>query len=218
MATTGTEIISQVREIMKDAAGSPFTERYTDAFLLECINFGQLELVGLKHDASTATEPMELVAGTKQTLPTGAVAFLRLSRNLGTDGATPGRTITSITKADMDSSDPYWHQAVDMGEVIHYIFEDVDENNFYVYPATVGHVEIVYSRAPTKLAALTENIDLNDVYAPALVYYVCFKCFSVDFDDMTMLGKGKEFYTLFANAIGAKLQNELTISPNSAPQ
>ncbi len=218
MITTGTEIVSQVREIMKDATGSPFSARYSDAFLMDCINFGQLEIVGLKHDASTATEPMVLVAGTKQSLPTGAVAFLRLSRNLGADGLTPGRTITSITKADMDSADPYWHQAADIGEVIHYIFDDVDENNFYVYPPTTGQVEIVYSLAPLKLAALADLIGLNDIYAPALIYYVCFKCYSVDFDDPVMLGKGREFYTLFANAIGAKLQNELTISPNMAPQ
>lgn len=218
MTTSAQSIIDTARTLMKDETDNPFGVRFGVEFFLDAINDGQLEIVGLKYDAYTENVAHELVAGTRQPLPSDAVAFLRLNRNLGIAGDTPGRTITSTTKADLDSSDPYWHSAADIGEVIHYVFDDVNEDYFYVYPATTGFVELVYSKVPPRVNDVTDNIALLDIYAPALKYYLVYRAYSVDMDDPTMQGKAREFYSLFANSIGTKIQNELTVSPNGAPQ
>jgi len=218
MATLAQAIAGTARSLLKDKTGNPFGTRFDDSFFLDAVNDGQLEIVGLKYDAHTENVAHELVAGTRQPLPSDAVAFLRLNRNLGLDGSTPGRTITSTTKADLDSSDPYWHQARDIGEAIHYVFDDISEKYFYVYPATTGFVELVYSQVPARLTDLAQPITLLDIYAPSLIYYLVYRAYSVDMDDVVMQGKAQEFYSLFANSIGTKIQNELATSPNEAPQ
>lgn len=179
--------------------------RWTEAELLSDLNDGQREIVLLKPSAGAVTEVVQLVAGTRQTIPPGGVELLHVVRNMGLDGSTPGRAITPLSMETLDRYEPDWHAASAAIAAKHYLFDARDPKSFYVtppQPGAPGQVEIVYAKAPADVL-IGESIAVDDIYAPALLSYVMARAHSKETPGADQT-KAAAYYSMFREALGLK--------------
>ncbi len=217
MATiTGTNIVSRAAIVLQDTTGVrwPQTEE-----LLLWLNDGQREVVLRKPDAYAQNTVVQLVVGTKQSIPATGIQLLDVIRNMGTGGATPGRAITRIDREILDEQRPDWHSETASAETKHYMFDLRDPKHFYVYPpqhATAGQVEEVYSAAPTDLSVLGDTITLDDIYSGVLLDYILYRAYSKDADlSPSAPQRAVAHYNSFLASLGAKGQIEQVVDPNA---
>lgn len=201
-------LTANARRLLQDQ--SNVAERWSDADLLNGLNEGQSVLVELKHDAYTKAEAVDISGGaTSHTLPADSVAFIRLNRNLGTDGNTPGRAITMASIDAMDLADPLWHVAEPSTEVLHGMFSERQERKFYVWPpVTSGYVELVHTVYPETIALDTDPITLDDIFAPALTAYIVYYCLAQDMDAAPNRELAQVWFGQFAQLVAGKITSE----------
>jgi hypothetical protein len=151
--------------------------------LLQWLNMGRRQIAIAKPDIFVKNESLQLVAGTKQTIPAAANIFVKLPRNMGANGTTPGPAIRPIPLNVLDEQSPNWHNAPASATAQHYGYDERDPRHFYVYPpqpATAqGYAEIVYSVTPDPIG-LTDAIGMPDIYDGALFNYVMAMAYAKD--------------------------------------
>lgn len=198
-------IIDRAETILQDTSNT----RWAVAELLNWFNDGQREIVLRKPDAYTTQAALALTAGTRQSIPATGIQLIDIPRNLGADGATPGRAITTIPRDVLDGSIRNWHSSTAASTIQHFCFDERQPKSFFVYPpAVVGtNVEIVYAVAPAEI--LIGDIDgatmtLDDIYANALLDYILFRAYLKDSDAVGNSQRAMAHFNLFLNALGAK--------------
>lgn len=212
--------------------------RWTDAEKLRYLNAGQRQAVIFKPDVYTLSEVYKLAAGTKQSVPDGTSAFqtpagatikeciqfLRLVRNMGTNGLVAGPAITPVGMDFMDAYNPDWHSATGNAVVKNYIFNEEDPRHFYVTPpqpaANQGYVEAVFSANPAPVVAAAGPsydvaITISDVYKDVLVHYILFRCYAKDAAMSPYnAARATEFWNLFVLGLERKDLVRKEYSPN----
>jgi len=201
-------IVDRARHILQDTTSGG--TRWLDPELLKWLNDAQREIVLLKPNAYSAVESVSLVPGTKQALPAAGLLLLAIVRN------TNGSAVRRVDRNIMDSENNSWHQdqATDMIE--HYIFDEDAPDTFWVYPPNTGggSVEVIYSKAPSDLTALSSTITLNDIYANVILDYLLYRAYSKDTDYAGNQTRATNHYNAFNNSLGVKLKAEQSSSPN----
>lgn len=216
MATTQVNnIVSRAGTLIQDATNV----RWPQAELLDWLNDGQREVVLHKPEASVKNISVALTTGsTKQTIPADGVLLLDVTRNMGSGGSTPGNAIRLTTREVLDAQKPTWHtDANALGYVQHYVYDTRDPKTFYVYPkapATAWYTEVVYSATPTD-CSLGGTIQIDDIYANALLDYVLYRAYSKDAEYAANANLAIAHYQAFANAIGLKTQSDMSRNPNA---
>ena len=124
---------------------------WTQAELLAYGSEGQVELVKLKPDAATKTTTLQLVAGAKQTNPTGCIEIIDMRQNNN------GKAITPCDRAALDRFAPNWMTTPTASYVTHYM-DDPQPDTFYVYPAQNATPATVVM-TPEQFAAANTNGD-----------------------------------------------------------
>ena len=151
---------------------------------LQWINDGQREIAKLKPDSSITTAPKILVAGTKQVLASNEMALIKLTRNMGTDGTTPGKPIHFVDMDHFSLHNPGWQTDTANAVVRVYMLDDRFPRNYFVYPqqptSNQGYVERVTSDIPTDLTLISSPITLGDEYERALYDYDMFRALSIN--------------------------------------
>lgn len=193
------------------------------------IDDGVAAIVSVKPSAASTTLDLNLVRGTKQTLPDDerVVQLLGIIRNAGRDGA-GGRMVRSTTRAEVDANEPRWHDPSYVPfrkEVRQFMFDENLQRTFYVFPGNdgTGVVEAAVSQLPQKVADQKsgEGLDLDswnvvvgiaDFYQPPLLDYVLYRAFSKD-DPAANASRATIHYQAFATALGIKSQVEKQTSP-----
>ena len=101
--------------------------------------------------------------------------------------------------------------------VKHYIFDEDDPRNYYVYPGISGnaYVEVVYSASPTDLANTSAVISVDDIFANAIVDYVLFRAYQKDSEYAGNAQRAGTHYQLFTASIGQGMQAQDLLSPNN---
>ena len=149
--------------------------KFIDADFLSWINEGQKQIVIAKHDANHVKSAVQLIAGTAQALATDEIALYRLTRNMGTDGATPGNHIFMVNFDEFGKRNPSWHTDTESATVQVAMYDPEDPLRFWVYPkqpsASMGYVEKIVSKIPTAVSAIGNAISLNDEYEAPLYRY-----------------------------------------------
>src|SRR5690606_33786140 len=133
--------------------------RWPVSELLEYITDAERQIVLVRPDAAPKNEAIRLVGRSRQEIPIGGIRLLRVGRNMGGAGATPGRAIRSTAREALDNENPDWHTASPALVVQHYIHENIVPRRFYVYPSVTGtngqpascYVEAIYSAIPAKV-------------------------------------------------------------------
>lgn len=226
---TAAELLTRAAVILHDTDHV----RWPLSELVDWINDAQRAIVLAKPSANPQTVNLDLIRGTRQSLtdPTH-LCLLRLPRNiLQIDPVRGGRAIRPVTREQLDTSSPYWHDPVEVPyrkEVRQYVFDEANPREFYVYPGNdaTGIVEAVVSVLPTAVVPADDG-DANDIasyesvalglsepYAVVILDYVLYRAFSKD-DMPADNSRAQIHYQAFATALGVKIQAEAANSPNS---
>lgn len=190
--------------------------RWTEAEIIDHINDGQRQIVLLKPNANSRTETFRLAAGTKQALPAGGIALLRVLRNMGGDGLTPGTAVFPTIRSAMDAETPDWHTKVG-SEIQHFIYDyKTDKRTFYVYPASAGnYVELTYSAAPAEVTSTSSELDLDDTYINEVLNWVLHRCFAKDTEYAGNAQRAAEFLGAFYRGLELSAQVEALTNPTN---
>lgn len=221
MALTGTNLLSRIKDILQDTT----SVRWPEAEILRYINDAQREIVNYRPESSAKTDNVQLVAGTKQALPSDGLRLIKVTRNMnGSSSSATGKRAIRIVNVDiLNTQEPDWNDPTVSGDaqhgtvVKHYIFDEDDPKNYYVYPGVNGnaYVEIVYSKIPTDLSSASSNLDIDDIYGNAVIDYVLFRAYQKDSEYAGNAQRAQTHYQLFLNCIGQGMQAQELLSPNN---
>lgn len=213
MAITAGALLGKVSQILLDESNVrwPVTTE-----MIGWLDTAQRTACLLKPDLLTTTAPVQLAAGTKQTLPAAANApLIAVTRNMGAAGSTPGAAITPIDKDVLDALLPGWGgNALASAVVKHYMRDPRNPKTFYVYPAQPAppaYVEIVYPIAPTALTKATDNLSLDDIYEGVLIDYCLYRAYSKDSLQANAAGQAAAHRQAFFDALGIRNQAEAAL-------
>lgn len=207
------DILNRAGRLLSD----PTHVRWTEKELVDYINDAQRQIVLLVPDANSRTESFLLVEGSKQMLPAEGIRLLRITRNLGADGLTPGRVVYPTIRSALDAENPDWHTKTGTS-VQHYIYDpESNRKVFYVYPSANGYVEIVYSSAPAKLATdpvnVAEQLELSDQYINPILDWVLYRCWAKDAEYAGNQQRAQMHEGSFYQQLGVKNQAAESVNP-----
>lgn len=205
MTTTALTLIAECAADLFDDG----YDRWTQPIWLAYLNSGERQLVFFKPTSNIAVTSFILVEGISQNLPTGGIELIDVKRNMGTDGTTPGASILRCDPKDLDETIPDWRDTTAAATVIHFMFDPNNRNQFDVYPkqpaSSFGYVEAAYSKVPTEVPTVNDNINLNDEYSEPLKNYMKFRAYAMDAQISEFsYRRSLDAYNLFVTQIGRK--------------
>lgn len=212
MGTILTSVITtKAAKVLQDATGV----RWDSTELLGWLNSGQREILVYKPNAYVKAQAVKLAAGTRQSLPADAVQLIDVPRNMGTNGASPGRAIRQTQRETLDATAPDWHTHPASATVKHFVFNLLDAKAFYVYPpqpaSGQGYVEMVYGATPPD-ALSNGAISVDDIYETALLDYMLYRAFSKD-SEFGDANKAAGHFNAFVACLTGKARSEMGANP-----
>lgn len=221
MAVTVQSVIDRVQKTLQDTTGVRWP--VVDELVL-WVNDAQREIALLKPDASAKNVTITLAAGTKQDIPSDGNRLLRVVRNMSAASNGVGkRAVRIVSREVLDAQTPDWHDPLVTGDaahaavVKHYIYDEQNPRNFYVYPgvaaAASSFVEIIYSANPVTVAQ-NGNLDVPDIFANAVMNYVLYMAYMKDADYAGNQQRASSHFQLFMSSITGKAQLDALTSPN----
>lgn len=180
MSITCQNIVDSAEIILNDTANADFAADDLFSFLKTC----QRKAAIIKPDCSVTNASVQLSTGTKQSIPSGGIQLINVTRNMGDDGSTEGEAIQFCDIATMNDLNPDWHTDTASATVQNYMFDSKNPKSFYVYPpqpsSSQGYVEIVYAVTPADPASIAAAITLDDIYEPVLLHLLLHMAYSID--------------------------------------
>lgn len=212
MSVTVQSIIQRARFQLVDELGV----RWTETELMSYINDAQREIVLYKPDAIVRNEDFSLSAGAKQTLPTSTIRLLSVVKN---SHASTERSVRPVSRETLDRFKPNWHSETQNVEVQHFVFDDLDQEHFYVYPPNDGNgsIEIQYTKHPTTLQP-SSSLEVADAYANSLLDYVLYRAFAKDGDIPSGAQRSANHFQAFMGALTGKQTVDSGVSPREFPE
>jgi hypothetical protein len=218
---TGANLIDRIQDTLQDTT----SVRWPEAELLRYINDAQREIVNFRPEASATTATVTLSSGTLQDLPSAGLRLIKVTRNMSAASGGTGKRAIRIVDIDiLNTQNPDWHDPTVTGEaahgsiVKHYAFDPDNPRQFFVYPgidsSSNGYVEVVYSKAPTDLSATSDTIDVDDIFANAIVDFVLYRAYQKDSEYAGNAQRAGTHYQLFTNSIGQGSQAQNIVNPN----
>ena len=217
----------QVSTIINDVAkelGDPTMVTWNRPTLIGLLNQAVKQVVLVRPDAYSSTENITLVAGTRQSLPTGALRLLNVTRNMGADGLTAGKVIKYVSQDTLDAFDPDWHTNTAKAVITGYVYDDSNPDVIYVNPPSdaTTQIEVVVSRIPAELDPDMDDTDFNDsatvvglkdIYVNPIMEWMFYKTFSFEASSAASIQAANTHMTSFYNALGVKTKTDSATSP-----
>lgn len=204
----------EVMALFSDAVGDPTQTTWTQENALLYLNQALLWCAMLRPESTVKTTILDLVAGTKQTLPADCLQLVTCYRNVDADGLPIGSTIRLVDRVALDAVQSAWHYANPSRNVDEYFVDERTPSLFWTNPLMNGvRVEIAYSCSPEPITDSEQLIPLLDSYLPAVLEYMLYRALTRD-SRLTELGQ-KGFKHL-ANAfqfLGLKYKGAQETSP-----
>lgn len=185
--------------------------RWPEDELLGWLNDAQRQVVFLKPEANVVNESISPPTpnGTKWTIPAAGTTFIKVVRNMGADGNTPGKAVKQIDMETLDCELPDWHSAAVAVNADHYAFDDMDPKHFYVYPPTDSKLEIVYSASPADVG-INDPIAIDDGYANVILDLMLWRAWSKD-SQHANLARASNHYQVALQALGLREKVEFNL-------
>lgn len=207
MALSAQNIISRASIIIQDITNVrwPITE------MTNWFNDGRRELAVARPDIYVVTAVLTLLAGARQKLPTGALRLMDVPRNAN------GAAITITQRGFLDQQNAGWHQMPQSNSIKHFMLDERNPSNFWVYPpATSGaQVEAIFQQAPPDMVPSDILNQFEELYAGALVDYICYRAFSKDAEYAGNPERALAHYSQFTNSIQTGGMTTAATSPNA---
>jgi len=217
----------KVSTIINDVAkelGDPSMVTWNRPTLLSLLNQAVRQVILVRPDSNSVTENLVLVADTKQDLPTDALRLLKVVRNLGVDGATPGKSVKIVDNEIMDAFDPDWHSNTPSAVITSYVYDETSPNAFYVNPPSDGtsQIEIQVSKIPEEVDPAMNDTVFNDdatvvglkgIYSNLLMEWILYKAFSFEKSSASSVATANTHMQSFYSALGVKFKSDAIHSP-----
>lgn len=216
MALTAANVLQRASDIIQDQTNV----RWPEAELLRYLNDGRREVAIVRPDLYAKTDVVTLAAGTRQSLPADGSRFIDATRNMGgtSPNFTPGRAVRIVEREILDAQKPDWHTEAGTGTIQHFMFDERNPKVFYVYPPALStaKLEVTYSQSPVEITVTSTELVNEDIYAGALVDYVCYRAFSKDSEYAGNAQRAVVHYQQFANSLGVGRKISIISSPNAS--
>ncbi len=198
-------LLNLAEDILQDADN----ESWTLTELINWYNLGARQTVILAPQANPVIESVKLVSGVKQTIPARGLALISITRNMGTDGATPGNAVFPSSIRAMQAFLQGW-SAVTATTAISNFMPETD-TIWYCYPPSdgTGYVEEEYSRVPDAVIYDTagdwesELVSVTDKYVDAVLNFLLARAFGKDTDFPGNIERARDHERQFLLAVGA---------------
>jgi|TARA_R110000822_G_C15170334_1_gene479193 hypothetical protein len=219
MAVTVQSVIDRAQTVLQDTTGVRWP---VVAELVLWINDAQREIALLKPDASSTNTTVTLATGTKQDIPSGGNRLLKVVRNMSAASSGTGkRAVRLVDREVLDAQTPDWHDPTVSGDaahttvVKHYIYDESNPRNFYVYPGVAGnaYLEIVYSSNPVTVAQ-NANLSIPDIFANAVMNYVLYMAYMKDAEYAGNAQRASSHFQIFTTSVTGKGQIDAITNPN----
>jgi hypothetical protein len=211
MATTVQSVIDRVQTVLQDTTGVRWP---VVAELVLWVNDAQREIALLKPDSTATNTTVTLATGTKQDIPAAGNRLLRVVRNMSAaSGGTGKRSVRLVARDLLDTQNPNWHDPTVTGDakhtaiVKHYIYDEANPRNYYVYPGVAGnaYLEIIYSANPATVAQ-SDNMTIPDIYATSVMNYVLYMAYMKDAEFAGNSQRASSHFQLFTASVTGKGQ------------
>lgn len=218
MTIAAQSIVRRVVETIQDNTSI----RWPVAELVRYLNDGQREITLYRPDAIRITGPVVLVAGARQTLPSGATKLIEFWNN-----ATGTKRAVRLTNREiLDSQSPNWQGLTGVQDILHYMYDPRIPIEFFVYPpAAVGaSLTGAYSAMPVDVTepadgalytAVSGSISVPDIYGNTLQDYILYRAYTKDSDYAGNANRAQAHYAAFANALGIEIKATVAVAPTS---
>lgn len=171
ITTTVKQFLRSVCETLQDI--SPQYTRWPEIELVVYANYAQRAIAKYLPEAGARVDAIRLAPGTKQDLTkvlaanivpgdgtspadVSGIALLDIVRNMGANGATPGRVVRIVDRYTKDTNDPLWHTKTGT-EAREYLYDKVTPRIFYVTPGVPASpavwVEVSWMAEPKVIPA-----------------------------------------------------------------
>ena len=180
------DIVSQVRLELND----PDKVVWTDPDMLLYINAAQRQIALVRPDAYSAIETLLLTAGeTKHSLASGQLRLLGVTRNMGSDGTTPGKP---IRMADFESHQLYdqnWHTAVGKIVIRDVMYDEKTPTYLFtdppVHATTPVYIEVKVSKVPTDVTDVdTGALSLSHIYDQPMRQFMLHQAYAKEIESV----------------------------------
>ena len=174
---TGTAIMNKAATLLYDVNNI----KWSRPELLIWVNDAQRAITSLLPEASSAQAVIAMAEGPRQSIPATGWLLLEVTDNMGTSpGSTRGRAVKKIDRATIDETNPNWYDATPATAITAWMQDGRDRTAFQVYPPSdgTGYLEVIHSLLPVDLAVEADTIVITDLYTPAMLDYVMFRCMS----------------------------------------
>ena len=220
MAVTVQSVIDRVQTVIQDTTGVRWP---VVGELVLWVNDAQREIALLKPDASATNATITLATGTKQDIPTTGNRLLKAVRNMSSaaSDATGRRAVRLVNREVLDGQSPDWHDPTATGDaahtniVKHYIYDESNPRNFYVYPGVAGSafLEVIFSSNPTTVTQ-SGSLSIPDIFANAVMNYVLYMAYMKDAEYAGNAQRASSHYQLFTTSVTGKAQIDSVTNPN----
>ena len=203
-----------VIDLFSDAVGDPERQTWSKDDALMYLNQAILWCSMLRPESTVVMSILDLVAGTKQTLPADCLQLITCYRNVNADGLPVGTSIRLIDRMALDDVQSAWHYATPDKNVYEYFFDDRMPNFFWTNPLLTGaRIEIAYSRSPARLDCCDDDLPVLDSYVEAILEQMLYRALT---RDSRLTDLGQKGFRHLANAfqfLGLKYKGEQEASP-----
>lgn len=203
---TKKHMLDMILDQVQDEANNLWSEED----LLNWENIGERTIVGLDPKANSKRDSILLASGVKQTIAAGGIAFIRVIRNMGTDGTTAGAGVIPANMEAMAAFYVSWPTATPAAAIVNYMPDPNDPTIFYVYPPSdgTGYVEEEFSQVPAITAYDDDgdwesaHVGIREGYVDSLMNYIFHRAYGKDTDIPGNKERSTEHHTLFLGALG----------------
>lgn len=205
------DIIDRARLVLNDLD----SVRWTDAELLKWINDGQRIVATVKIDASVSNETMNLVAGTKQTLPSNALRLLDVVCNIDGSGNS-GRAVRPVDRQILDEQTPGWHSSSQSDTIYNWVYDNRDPLHFYVYPPAKSTAKLAVKLAvkPTDVSSTSSSLSVLDTYVDPIFNFVLSRAYAKDAEFSANAELSAAYLQVAQGLLGLKAQKDVAYSPD----
>lgn len=226
------EALAVVSDQLQDT--SPQFERYTQDSLVAALNDAQRVLAKYLPSSCSRVDAIKLSPGTRQSIrqiadtdilpgdgSTPAVARgMRLIsapiRNMGANGATPGRAIRLVERIVLDQSDPTWHTST-ARVVTQATYDPQTPKVFYVCPGVPATpdvwIEVPWVVEPAEISPAgtytvgggsATKLSVDDTFFDDIVNYVIARAYMKDAEVPGAMSLASAFTQSFVSSINAQ--------------
>lgn len=186
--------------------------RWTEAMLLNYLTDAMRQMSLERPDSHSTVIVQHLVQGSnRQTIPTGMAKLLRVVRNMGIDGTTPGQFVTATTRDAMETLCTGWVPNAQFDEIDQYAFVQATPQNYWVWPtpSAYAYLELECCADVAQLTAMNATIPFISIWSEPLREYVLYRAFSQNgasqADQARAVAHLQQFYVMIGNEAQARI-------------